>query len=222
MLLSHSRCSRVEGRNSMKPKISVAWRRKREMLRQAESSGMAFQLDVLKGSLQNVLDTYNDNVQSARQLDDKAQKTGAFAGIFVAASFGYLKPNDISSLMNAAGQGAEIVLFLALMFFVSCVASCLAVMWARRMPAPLDPEVIQMINDDVLRATPSEISGEFQKTYIRTQLTMWMPIIDTQIAINRSKGRRLLTAQIFLGIGMICVTALILRIVHPDFKVYLR
>ena len=79
-----------------------------------------------------------------------------------------------------------------------------------------------MINDDVLRATPSEISGEFQKTYIRTQLTMWMPIIDTQIAINRSKGRRLLTAQIFLGIGMICVTALILRIVHPDFKVYLR
>ena len=102
MLLSHSRCSRVEGRNSMKPKISVAWRRKREMLRQAESSGMAFQLEVLKGSLQNVLDTYNDNVQSARQLDDKAQKTGAFAGIFVAASFGYLKPNDISSLMNAA------------------------------------------------------------------------------------------------------------------------
>ena len=210
----------------MEPKISLAWRKQRErqaeLLREAESEGMAFQLDILKGALQYVLDTYKDNVQSARQLDDKAQKTGAFAGIFVAASFGYLKPNDIGSLMNAAGQGSEIVLFLALTLFLSCVASCLAVMWARRMPAPLLPDVIQTINDDVLKMQPGEVSGAFQQAYIKMQLTIWMPIIEMQTAINRSKGHRVLMAQILLGAGMICVTALVLRIVHPDLKIYIR
>jgi hypothetical protein len=210
----------------MKLSVYLARRKEEELrvqqLRDSELRGLTFQTELLKTSLQQASDTYKDNVQASRQLDDKAQKIGAFAGVFVAAAFGYLKPTEMASLMNAAGQGSEIVLLLALTLFLACVASCLAVMWARRLPPPLAPLVIQSMVNDVKRIPPATITSESQQEYFQTQLTMWMPILGQQMAINRSKGRRLVLAQILLGMGMICVTALILRIVHPDFKLYIK
>lgn len=56
---------------------------------------MGFLVDTFKSAAQLAAETYKDNVRVAALLDDKAQKTGGLAGLFMAAAFGFLKPDSI-------------------------------------------------------------------------------------------------------------------------------
>ena len=65
---------------------------------------MGFLEDALKDTIKAAADTYKENGRVAALLDDKAQKAGGLAGVFLAAAFGFVKPAEGKALITSYGR----------------------------------------------------------------------------------------------------------------------
>ena len=69
---------------------------------------MSFALDIIKDTVKLAEDRYTEAVQSSVRLDDKAQKAVTLAGLFLAAAFGFVKPDAARSFLTSlAARGAS-------------------------------------------------------------------------------------------------------------------
>ena len=89
---------------------------------QSKIGRMSFRLDTLKTIVQTALKNYKDAVRISTLLDDKARKTGAFAGLFIAAALGFLKPSDLQSMVQSIGLSRTIFLTFQVILLVICLS----------------------------------------------------------------------------------------------------
>jgi hypothetical protein len=177
-------------------------------------ANMDFRPDALKATVQLAADAYKDNARIAAVLDDKAQKTGGLAGIFLAAAFGFVKPGNLASFLVDAGIYSGVLLVLTAASLLFCLCACLAVMWVRGAPQPLAPALMNDLNRDLMLLPAAEVTDQVQANYYRDVIQLWGRVLESQTRMNRTKGGRLLLAQVLLGIGMIIVAGLLFSLIQ--------
>jgi hypothetical protein len=174
---------------------------------------MSFQEDSLKEAVKSASEIYKDNARISGLLDDKAQKAGALAGIFVAAAFGFIKTNEVNDFTIAYGRYSESLLIGSIILFIFCLGVCLSVMWVRGVPMPLGIVALKRLLSDLSGLSPDELTEQVRRNFYLDQLAIWTKILDLQSAFNRTKGRRLWLAQFLLGAGMLLVSALLVGVI---------
>ena len=86
-------------------------------------------LDILDDLLKTAEREFDATVKHFASIEDKAQKTSGLAGLFLAAAFGFMKPESLTALRDQYGISALALLFLALALFVLTVILCLRAKW---------------------------------------------------------------------------------------------
>jgi hypothetical protein len=174
---------------------------------------MSFTVDVIKDTVRLAEDRYADARQASASLDDKAQKTVTLAGLFLAAAFGFVKPDAAGSFLNILGIYSGIMTVITIVVFLASLAVCLSVMWVRSVPQALAIPILDELNGDLTCLPPNELTEQVQENYYKDLLALWGPIIERQIAVNAVKARRLRIAQALLGCGMLSVAALLFSLI---------
>ena len=64
---------------------------------------MSFILESLKDIVRMAETRDADQIQTSARLDDKAQKTVTVAGLLLAGTFGFYKPDTADALLNSLG-----------------------------------------------------------------------------------------------------------------------
>jgi hypothetical protein len=167
-------------------------------------------LKILNDSLVLCSDTYKENARIATVLEDKAQKTGAIAGLFLAAAFGFAKRDNLSDIIALAGNYGILLMVLCVLLFLMCVFTCLRVLWVHPSSGPPHPEhVFGVVN--ALLALGVPLAGGVSENHLRDQISAWLPALATQQNVNSMKAGRLLVGQKILAAGMgVLVIVLIL------------
>jgi hypothetical protein len=180
---------------------------------------MSFQEDGTKEAVKSAFEIYKDNVRISALLDDKAQKTGGLAGLFLAAAFGFVKTNSTDVFDSVYGHRSGLLVIAAIILFISCLAACLSVMWIRGAPLPLGLAALRKMLMDLSLLPEEEITNQVRSNFYLEQLSVWEKILSLQRAINQTKGKRLFLAQILVGAGMMFVAVLLIGvIVHTSWR----
>ncbi len=90
---------------------------------------MSFRLEVLQESVKWAETLYDAANKLSARLEDKAQQSATMAGLFLAAAFGFLKP-DNGALVGSHRLVATLLTFTVVIFLL-CLAACLSVTWLR-------------------------------------------------------------------------------------------
>jgi hypothetical protein len=175
-----------------------------------ETPRPGFRIECLKTVIQNGFDNYKENARITSLLDDKAQKTGAMAGVFLAATFGFLSPEKLHSLALAVDLEYLLLILFTVAVFIGCVASCLSVMWARNVALPVSLEAVNGMTQDILRLRDDSLTPEIQEAFFQEQIAIWRPVLDSQMKGNKLKAGRLVLAQRLLGCGMFLIAILLI------------
>src|SRR5580704_17305797 len=91
-------------------------------------------IDILDDLLKTAERDFDAAVKHATSIDDKAQKTRGLGGLFLAAAFGFVKPESLVTLREQYGVVALGLLYLALSLFVITVVLCLRAIWLKDVP----------------------------------------------------------------------------------------
>lgn len=91
-------------------------------------------INIVEDLLKTAERDFDATVKHAALIDDKAQKTSGLAGLFLAAAFGFVKPESLAVLRAQYGVWALVLLFIALLPFVATVVICLRAMWLKDVP----------------------------------------------------------------------------------------
>ena len=120
--------------------------------------------------------------------------------MFVAKSTGY-------QLLGTVGYSGLTIFSAAVLAFLACALSGVAVIWVRFMEGMLSPTALGRITEDLLDAAlePAAIQVSMENWY-RTQSATWTGIISSQAKAMIRKSRRLLTAQRLLVGGLIATS----------------
>lgn len=172
-------------------------------------AAMSFKLDIAAAAVERADQLDEISSRMGVKLDEKAQQTGAVAGLFLAAAFGFLKPDDLTKFLSFNGHIVGYWLIGTITIFLMCLAACLSVAWRTKTPAPLSLQSLSSLNDPLLRSD-EVLSEDVQKNYFLDQLRIWEDIIASRNDINRKKGRRLLVAQYLLATGMFSIAVLLI------------
>jgi hypothetical protein len=175
-----------------------------------------FRLDILGEAVKWAQNLDDVAAKLTIRLDDKAQQTGAMAGIFLAAAFGFLKPETIA-LIGPHKWAARIFSF-AIATFLVCLGTCLSVTWLRLSPVPLSLETLNELNEDVLQLPDDLISESVQQNYYRDRLEVWSEILRTRGRLNKGKAARLKIAQALLALGMTTVAFLLFGMIRTILR----
>ncbi len=179
---------------------------------------MSFKLDILAATVERA-EKFDDICSSVgRKLEEKAQQTGGMAGLFLAAAFGFLKPDDLSKVLVANGRSAGYLLIATIVIFLACLAACLSVSWLRKAPTPVTLATLSSLNNDLLQLGDEELSEEVRKRYFLDQLHLWESIISIRQQMNRQKAIRLLCAQSLLASGMFLIAILLIISVSNSIR----
>jgi|NGEPerStandDraft_6_1074524.scaffolds.fasta_scaffold05081_1 hypothetical protein len=171
-------------------------------------------LKLLTDALASTVESYKEHARIATLLDNKAQNTGAFAGVFLAAAFAFSRKENIADVVGFTGYvGVSLLLFCGTLFLVS-LALGLWVMWVRTSKMPPEPRSIYEAVDVILDRA-EEDDPDRRENHLRDQLRPWLEAVDDQKARNRRKGTLLLLAQTGVLAGMIVVLVIVgLVVVH--------
>jgi len=165
-------------------------------------------LQLLKDVLASCAEAYRENVRIGAVLEDKAQKAGAFAGLFLAAAFGFARRENLADMFALVGGYGMSLMILCVMCFLFCVFAGLWVMWVRPSRGPLDPAQLSRVGKALL-SSPEPLVGEKSENHIRDQIDGWLLVLDTQRAVNAKKARRLLIGQWILAGGIVLLVVLL-------------
>ena len=132
----------------------------------------------------------------------EAQKTGAFAGVFLAAAFAFSKKDNISDLVSLTGYVGVSLLLLCGALFLASLALSLWVMWVRTSKMPPAPRQVYEVVDAILDRGEEE-DQDRRENHLRDQILLWLDAVDDQTNRNGRKATLLLLAQIMALGGMI-------------------
>ncbi|HEX3683502.1 MAG TPA: hypothetical protein VHU83_13275 [Bryobacteraceae bacterium] len=179
------------------------------------SSGPAnFRAGALKALLQNASDNYRENSKTTLALDDKAHKTITTAGIFLAASFAFIKPENAQTVAVNLTLSFLLLLLATITMFMLCVGACVWGMRLAPMPLPIPFKIFQQLTNDVLRSDGPDLEEAFSTE----QIYLWEQTLALQVATNIKKARSLRLAQYSLGFGMLLVAVILINTVVVELN----
>src|SRR5580658_748638 len=112
---------------------------------------MYFRLEVLKEAVVWAQSLDEAASKITARLEDKAQQSGGMAGLFLAAAFGFVKPEAIAGLLHGSNGWTAFLLVNIIVIFLLCLVACLSVLWLRSTPLPLTLSMLTSLNEDLLR-----------------------------------------------------------------------
>lgn len=157
---------------------------------------------------------FAESVRINAALDDKAQKTGALAGVFLAAGFAFLKPENVTLLHTLGRWRAVAPLAAAVLLLMICVTICLRVMWVRVMPAPPSVETLTKLLENVAALPPAELTSQRLENDLRDTTGLWRLSLTSWVAKLRSKGRWLNAGQTCLALALGIITYLLIYLLY--------
>ncbi|HEU0049719.1 MAG TPA: hypothetical protein VFQ43_19180 [Nitrososphaera sp.] len=171
---------------------------------------------ILQSLVQVGTDEYKENVRILGVLDDKAQKTGAIAGAFLAAGLAFIKPENFGTaapLSQLAGSPGLLLLGLGIGLLLMSTVLALRVMWVRSAPTP--PRLVELAKmaDHLLELSPDELVQERQENYFRDQARTWESVLSEQDRLSDIKASNLRLAQLTLVSAIVLLALILLEIV---------
>jgi hypothetical protein len=170
------------------------------------------QLDLLNDALALAPENYKDNVRIISSLDDKAQKMGTIAGVFLGVLLALVKPDQLANLLGLIGQTGIAVFTSVTILLMLCIGLCLWCMWTEKIPPPLSLGHLTYIIENAFKE--KDLDDEAQEDYCKEKIAIWQSCIDAQGRVAKSKQRRVLGAQVVLAIAMILVACMLLYLIH--------
>ena len=161
------------------------------------------QLEILSDLLVTAEREFEAVVKYGALVDDKAQKTSGLAGIFLAAAFGFTKPESLIALQTQYGNTSLVLLYAALILFVGSVGLCLRGMWLGKVPVN---GISVAAHEDVSRlifAVSSDIDDGLMIVYKENQLSIWKSATNERFEANAEKTRLVHYAQRLLAAGIL-------------------
>jgi multisubunit Na+/H+ antiporter MnhG subunit len=141
---------------------------------------------------------YTELAENWKQLDTKAQGTGALSGVFLAAVFAFGQQNS-PLLAIVAVKAMAIGLILLLTGAILCAVLCL---WTREAQMPPDAETVR---DQVKAFLGADLDDEARlaerEALLAGFLDDWVAANATLSARNAAKSRWLTRAQVLLVAG---------------------
>jgi hypothetical protein len=172
--------------------------------------------ELLNDALAVASDNYKDNVRVFANLDDKAQKMGAIAGIFLGALFTFIKPDTVGSLTKTIGSKSVGSLTGIVLLLIFCIVLCLLAMWVGRSAPPVTLGHMTTLTNDLLRLTEAELTKDIQEAYCRERLAVWTKCIEEQDRVTSRKVVLVYLAQAVLAIALFWVAFMLLDLLHAS------
>src|SRR5258708_1590885 len=169
---------------------------------------MTTKLDLLKDTLVIAPENYKDNVRIITGLDDKAQKMGTIAGVFLGVMLALVKPDQLSNLLSLIGQTGIWVVTLVTLLLIACIGLCLWCMWTKVIPPPLSVGHLSFITKSTAGATLPE------EGYCSERIAIWQECIKAQGVVAAAKQKRVFWAQVALAVAMVLIAGMLLYLIH--------
>jgi hypothetical protein len=175
---------------------------------------MSARLDLLKDTIATASENYKDNVRAFGVLDDKAQKTGAIAGLFLAALFAYIKPDTVGTLLTNIGSGATSNLTGVILLLMICCLFSLLTMWAGTYVAPLNLEHMTEMSSDLLHFSEAELGESVLEVHYGEKIAVWEKCIAEQKGIAARKLVMVFLAQVVLLLAILWTAFMLINLLH--------
>ncbi|HSY35174.1 MAG TPA: hypothetical protein VK814_05440 [Acidobacteriaceae bacterium] len=157
-------------------------------------------------------DGYKEAVRVAALIEDKAQKTAALAGVFLAAGLSFIKPENLVDSSPLGGSWILFCLGSAIVGLIATILICLKVLWVTEQAAPMPLGQVKEIVKGINVLEDAAITADVQLQLRLEIVKRWSRILDTQARTNRTKAVGVMLAQTVLTIS-ISLVALALVIV---------
>ncbi len=175
---------------------------------------MSARLDLLKDTIATASENYKDNVRAFAVLDDKAQKTGAIAGLFLAALFAYIKPDTVGSLLRNIGSRATGNLTGVILLLMICCLFSLLTMWVGTYVAPLNLVHMTEMSSDLLHFPEAELSESVLEVHYGERIAVWTKCIGEQKNIATRKLVMVFLAQLVLLLAIFWTAFMLIDLLH--------
>jgi hypothetical protein len=164
-------------------------------------------LKMLDQVVSHYVESYKENARIIGAMDEKAQRTGAFGGIFIASVLAFFARARGYEVLGTVGYSGLTILSIAVVFFLVSAMAGILVMWVRFIEGMVSPSTLGRITEDLLDATlePGSMQVSLENWY-RTQSTTWAGIIASQAKAMMRKSRWLMRAQRLMMAGLVFAT----------------
>ena len=179
---------------------------------------MSFKLEILRESVSWAEKLEDYGAKTTARLDDKAQQTGGLAGLFLAAAFGFLKPDNFAVLSFHAKRWAAGMLLLIIALLLGCLGACLSVTWLRWTPMPISLSVLQKLTEDLIRVEDDKLTDSVQQNVYHDRLRIWATVLESRQNFNARKAKRLRIAQTLLAGAMLSSSMLLFLVVRAILR----
>jgi hypothetical protein len=176
------------------------------------SAPLITKLELLQDTLATAPENYKDNVRIISGLDDKAQKMGTIAGVFLGVLLALVKPDQLSTLLGAVGRVGIWVVTLVIILLMACIGFCLWTMWTKKIPPPLSLGHMAQITKHIHKG--ADLDQDTQRVYVNERIQIWRSCIDAQATVAAAKQKRVFWAQLLLAAAMILVACALLYLIH--------
>lgn len=177
-----------------------------------ENAQVTTKLDLLKDALDLAPENYKDNVRIITGLDDKAQKMGTIAGVFLGVLLALVKPDQLSVLLGWVGQKGIWAFTSVTILLMLCIGLCLWCMWTGKIPPPLSLGHLTFITKNIHHG--HDLDEKTQQDYYKERIAIWKICIEAQGTVATSKQKRILWAQIVLAVAMLLIACMLLYLIH--------
>ena len=149
--------------------------------------------DLLRLALEGYREEYRDLSETWRNLDGKAQGSGAIAGIFLAAVFAWVRP-----LAAGAGTLERVLLCASIVLLVASVVAAVLALQVRTVSAPpLGEETGKMIDDLLRPENVGELPERIPRLF-QDQIRAWRATNRETADANLGKADRVRDSQVAL------------------------
>ncbi len=168
--------------------VSVEPGRRLVMADQSDAS-----TDLLRLALEGYREEYRDLSDTWRNLDGKAQGSGAIAGIFLAAVFAWVRP-----LAAGVGIPERLLLSASIVLLVASVVAAVLALQVRSVSAPpLGEETGDMIRDLLRPENAGELPARIPRLF-QDQIRAWRDTNRDMADNNLGKAARVRASQLAL------------------------
>jgi len=165
--------------------------------------------DPLRGALQAYQDEYRDLTETWRQLDGKSQGTLATAGVFLAATFAFVK----SFTEGQIPAGSRPALIAAIVCLATSVVLAVLSLRIRTVTAAPFGRRLEQLTLDLMRIEDPDERNARAPDYVREQIDMWRSVNGDVQAENGRKANLVLASQVVLLLAVFCVAGLTITII---------
>ena len=175
---------------------------------------MSARLELLKDTLATAAENYKDNVRAFAVLDEKAQRTGTIAGVFLAAWFAFIRPETIGSLTRSIGSPATSSLTGVVLLLMFCFLLSLLTMWVGTASPPLNLAHMTEMTDDLLHFSEAELVQDMLEANYGERIAVWTKCIEGQKDIGTRKRVIVFLAQLALLLAILWAAYLWIDLLH--------